>query len=107
MFFNNKALKNGGVVFSESSPYITINNSKRAAIWLMDDYGMGSQDTAWNRSLLEDIIDYRYRERKPTILTSNMTLEQLPERVVGRFSEPGVGVVVENKAGDFRRRVEG
>lgn len=83
------------------------DNYKQSRILLIDDYGMGNLDTAWNRSLLEDIVDYRYWNRLPTALTTNLPLTSLPDRLVGRFSEPGVGVVVENKAGDYRRRVEG
>lgn len=88
-------------------------NYTQARILLIDDYGMGNMDTVWNRSLLEDIIDYRYWNRRPTALTSNLPIVStpphpcLPARIVGRFSEPGVGVVIENKAGDYRRRNEG
>lgn len=81
-------------------------NYCQAKIILMDDYGMGTTDTAWEKSVLEQLIDYRYYNHLPTALTTNMKLEDLPERVVSRFSEPGVGVIVENKAGDYRQRVK-
>ncbi len=75
-------------------------------ILLMDDYGMGTKGTDWERAILEQLIDFRYRDRLPTILTTNIPLDDLPERVVSRFSDPDVGVIVENKGGDYRRKAK-
>ena len=84
-----------------------LNNYCNAPVILMDDYGMGTTDTAWERGVLEELVNYRYSNRLATALTTNLKVSELPERVVSRFSEQGVGVVVENKGGDYRRRAHG
>ncbi len=83
-----------------------LTNYCKATILLMDDYGMGTTDTIWEKSILEELIDYRYYNRLPTTLTTNKRIEDLPKRVVSRFSEGSIGVIVENKGGDYRRRVK-
>lgn len=73
---------------------------------IIDDIGMGSRGTEWEMCELEDIVNYRYRERLFTVLTTNRTLEELPERVVSRFFDPAVGEVVINEGKDYRLRRE-
>jgi len=81
-------------------------NFCQAPVLLMDDYGMGTTDTAWEKSVLEELVNFRYANRRPTALTSNMKLEDLPGRVVSRFSEPSVGIIIKNSGGDYRRKGE-
>lgn len=72
---------------------------------LIDDIGMGSKMTDWEISELEDIIDYRYRNRLFTVATSNKTIDELAvlsERIVSRFYDPEVSVVVANMGKDYR-----
>jgi len=76
---------------------------------VIDDYGMGSTETKWEVSELEDIINERYHKRyyndgKVTILASNKDIKELPRRVVSRFYDPEFGAVIFMKAGDYRRR---
>jgi len=76
---------------------------------IIDDYGMGSTETRWEVSELEDIINERYHKRyyndgKITILASNKDIKGLPDRVVSRFYGPEFGAVVFMEAGDYRRR---
>jgi len=66
---------------------------------LLDEYG-----SEWEWGELEDIINYRYRERMFTVMTTNRDLTELPERVVSRFRDPDIGVVVLNSGKDYRRR---
>lgn len=74
-----------------------------APVIVLDDYGMGTLDTAWERSVLEQLVNHRYHNRLPLAMTTNMSPDDLPERVKSRFGEDGVGVIVENKGGDYRR----
>ena len=71
---------------------------------ILDDVGMGSTGSEWEWGELEDIINYRYRERLFTVLATNKDLDELPDRVVSRFSDPEVGVIVLNKGKDYRKR---
>lgn len=75
---------------------------RRRKFLIIDDVGMGSRGTEWEMSELEDIVNYRYRERLFTVMTTNRTLEELPERVVSRFFDPEVSEVVINEGKDYR-----
>ena len=87
-----------------SPPYYdqVIANYRTAPVILMDDYGMGTTETAWEKSALEDLTSYRYHNHLPTVLSTNDPLDILPARVVSRFRDPERGVVVQNLGGDYR-----
>lgn len=53
---------------------------KRAKYLVIDDLG---KETAsdWSVSKVWEIINHRYSEMKPTVITSQYSLEQLPERI--------------------------
>ena len=70
---------------------------------LFDDFKL-EYGSRWEESVMERIICGRYRSRSMTVVTTNRDLDELPERVVSRFYEPGLGRVVLNQGADFRRR---
>lgn len=83
--------------------YDTIFEQIRSAEYrIIDDIGMGSKMTDWEVGELEDIVNHRYRNKLFTVMTSNRTLEELPERVVSRFFDPEVGRIVVNRGKDYR-----
>lgn len=77
---------------------------------IIDDYGMGTTESRFEVSELEDIIDLRYRRRyypdskDVTILTSNKDIKELPDRVTSRFYDPEFGVVFYMGDRDYRKR---
>lgn len=73
---------------------------------IIDDVGMGatSKPESWAWGELEEIINYRYRERLFTVMATDKDLDELPERVESRFSDPLCGVIVQNKGKDYRKR---
>ena len=75
-------------------------------ILLIDDIGMGSFDTekSWSLqcSILEAIIVHRYHEKLKTAIITNMDFVQLPERVVSRFQDSALAVLVLNEGEDYR-----
>ena len=75
---------------------------------VIDDVGMGSIESKWEISELEDIVNERYHTRyktdKITILASNKDIKELPDRIVSRFYDPEFGKVLLIKSGDYRRR---
>lgn len=75
---------------------------------VIDDVGMGSIESKWEISELEDIVNERYHTRyktnKITILASNKDIKELPDRIVSRFYDPEFGKVILIKSGDYRRR---
>jgi DNA replication protein DnaC len=71
---------------------------------IIDDVGMGGGDTAWGYTQLEELVVYRYHERLMTVLTTNLDVMDLSERIYSRFSDPEVGFIVCNEDEDHRRR---
>lgn len=70
---------------------------------IVDDVGMGGSGSEWEFGQLEEIVTVRYRERLLTVLTTNRDLTELPERIVSRFRDPDVGMVVLNQGEDYRK----
>lgn len=87
---------------SHSLPYDQLfENFRRRERLILDDVGMGSTGSEWEWGELEDIINYRYRERLFTVVATNKDLDELPERVVRRFNDSEVGVIVWNKGKEY------
>lgn len=88
-----------------SPPYDYIFDQFRSLERLIiDDVGMGGSSSQWEWGELEDIINYRYRERLFTVMSTNKDLDELPERIESRFSDPACGVIVQNTGKDYRKR---
>jgi len=59
--------------------------------------------TEWELEQLEKIIRIRYHDRLFTILTTNRDLTGMPVRIISRFQDSDVGIVVLNEGKDYRR----
>lgn len=59
-----------------------INSLKNASLLILDDLG-AENNTTWAKEKIYEIIDSRYRDRKPIIITTNLTNEQLKEHLAG------------------------
>ena len=76
--------------------------------WLiMDDVGMGGVGSIWDWGEFEEIINYRYRNNLPTVVTTNLDISKLPDRAVSRFRDALKGRCVLDDAGDYRPRKGG
>ena len=87
-----------------ASPDVLLDRFSQARWLVLDDAGMGGSGSEWEYGQLEEIVNERYRERLYTVMTTNRDLEELPERIVSRFSDPAVGTIVLNSGADYRRR---
>lgn len=56
---------------------------KNASLLILDDLG-AENDTPWVKEKLYEIIDSRYRDGKPMICTTNLTREQLKDKLTGQ-----------------------
>ncbi len=74
----------------------------RCAYLIIDDVGMGGSGSIWEFGQLEEIIIARYRDNLFTIMTTNLDLTELPERVVSRFRDADVGRILLNSGADYR-----
>lgn len=71
---------------------------REAPVLLLDDLG-AEKVTDWVREELYCLVDHRYRELLPTIITSNYTVEELEERIgertVSRLVEMCDGILLD------------
>jgi DNA replication protein DnaC len=75
---------------------------RRAPLLLLDDFGTQNA-TDWAREKLFQILNYRYIDRMPTVITTNLTLEGLEGRIRSRLSDPELVTRVRILAPDYRR----
>lgn len=62
------------------------NYGLTAALTVFDDYG-AHNPTGWAEEQMYRILDRRYEERLPTVVTSNVAIDALDVRIVSRFRE--------------------
>ncbi len=86
----------------EPYPETIVDRYSKTPRLIIDDYGLGGSDWKLPIEWLERIINYRWHEELPTLLTTNLDRMQLPERVVSRFSDAVIGREVLNSAPDYR-----
>jgi chromosomal replication initiation ATPase DnaA len=67
---------------------------------ILDDLG-AQHETEWAASKLVQIVDHRYVYKKPLIVTTNIALNRLPERIADRLSE---GELIQLTGESFRKR---
>jgi DNA replication protein DnaC len=67
---------------------------------VLDDLGT-ENPTPWVQEKLDTIIDYRLMHGLATIITSNLALDQMPERIGSRLLRTGKVVTI--NAGEHRR----
>lgn len=70
--------------FSKDSADVILNFVKNCSLLVLDDLG-AQKDTDWAVERLDIIVNHRYEEKLPLVITAN-TLE-LPERVFDRMRE--------------------
>jgi len=68
--------------YGQESEIDIINIFKNASLLVLDDLG-AENDSGWVKEKLYEIIDSRYRDGKPMIVTTNLTLEQLKNKLTG------------------------
>lgn len=68
---------------------------------VLDDFGTQSA-TDWAREKLFQIINYRYIHQLPTIITTNLSMAQIEDRVSSRLQDRELVVKIQIDAQDFR-----
>jgi DNA replication protein DnaC len=76
---------------------------RNAGLLVLDDLGT-EHTTPWATEKLFQIINYRYNQRKPTVITTNRDLDDLDERIRSRLCDRAVCRAVFIRAGDYRLR---
>ena len=79
------------------------NDLFSCSLLILDDLGAESK-TEWTRDFCHELIDYRYRESLPTVITTNLGIYDIKnaygERIFSRIYEMCQGV--ELSASDYR-----
>lgn len=74
---------------------------RQAPLLVMDDFGTQNA-TAWAQEKLFQILNYRYINHLPLIVTTNLMLEQIEGRIRSRLQDPDLVSRVQILATDFR-----
>ncbi|MBN2148436.1 MAG: ATP-binding protein [Anaerolineales bacterium] len=78
---------------------------RSSPLLIMDDFGTQNA-TGWAQEKLFQVINYRYINRLPLVVTTNLLLEELEERIRSRLEDPGLVTVVNIRVPDYRRPLD-
>ncbi|MFQ5988147.1 MAG: DNA replication protein DnaC, partial [Dehalococcoidia bacterium] len=68
---------------------------------ILDDFGEQSS-TPWAQEKLYQLINHRYNDRLPTVITTCLPLENMETRIGSRLADPRLISVVNIMAPDYR-----
>jgi DNA replication protein DnaC len=75
---------------------------RNAPLLIMDDFGTQNA-TPWAQEKLFQILNYRYINHMPLVVTTNLLLDQIEGRIRSRLEDPELVTRVFIQAPDFRR----
>lgn len=78
---------------------------RNANLLVLDDLG-AQNSTKWAGEKLFQIVDYRYSRKLPTVVTTNLDLEDLDDRIRSRLQDPDLTTRVRITAPDYRSPVK-
>ena len=78
---------------------------RNADLLVMDDFGTQNA-TAWAQEKLFQIINYRYINKLPTVITTNLILDEIESRIRSRLQDSDFIRHIRIFAPDFRRPTE-
>jgi DNA replication protein DnaC len=92
--------------FSYDNPEATFEQRfeeiRTAPLLIMDDFGTQNA-TNWAQEKLFQIINYRYINRLPLVITTNLMLEQIEGRIRSRLEDPALVTRVFLRSPDHRK----
>ena len=78
------------------------NSIRNAQLLVLDDLGTENA-TPWAKEKLYQIINHRYMEQLPTVITSNVDQKKVDDRIMSRIMDHRLSQYVVVDAEDFRR----
>ena len=80
---------------------------KEAPVLVLDDLGAEagrhvSFDVSWAQDKVCQILDHRLVEQRPTVVTTNLPLDKLPQRIASRLQDRRAARVIAITTGDKR-----
>jgi DNA replication protein DnaC len=89
----------------ESSFEERFEDIRRCPLLIMDDFGTENA-TPWAQEKLFQILNYRYINNLPLLITTNLSLNQLEGRIRSRLQDPELVTRVNILAPDYRRPMD-
>ncbi len=74
---------------------------KKASILILDDFGEQAV-TSWTQEKLYQLINYRYNAQLATVITMSYALDEIENRISSRMVDPGISLVFNITAPDYR-----
>lgn len=74
---------------------------RNAGLLILDDFGTQNA-TDWAREKLFQIINFRYINRLPLVVTSNISTKDIESRIRSRLEDPDLVEIIKIDAPDFR-----
>jgi DNA replication protein DnaC len=78
---------------------------RSASLLVLDDFGTQNA-TAWAQEKLFQIVNYRYINHLPLVVTTNLILGQIEPRIRSRLQDPELVTAVRINAPDYRRPMD-
>lgn len=91
---------------SENDPYAERFEEIRNVQLLVLDNLWTQNATSWAQEKLFQLFDHRYVKKLPTIITTDMDLEELDGRIRSRLQDPELVTVLKINAPDYRQPVQ-
>jgi DNA replication protein DnaC len=95
--------------FSYNDPTSTFEERfeevRRSQLLVMDDFGTENA-TSWAQEKLFQILNYRYINNLPLLITTNLSLNQIEGRIRSRLQDPELVTRVKILAPDYRRPMD-
>jgi DNA replication protein DnaC len=81
------------------------NEIRNASLLVLDDFGTQNA-TGWAQEKLFQILNYRYINKLPLVVTTNLSLDEIDARVRSRLSDRELVTDVRINAPDYRRPLD-
>ncbi len=78
------------------------NEIRNASLLILDDFGTQNA-TNWAQEKLFQILNYRYINKLPLVVTTNLAIDEIEARVRSRLADPELVTDVRINAPDYRR----
>lgn len=89
----------------ESSFEQRFEEIRHISLLVLDDFGTQNA-TPWAQEKLFQIVNYRYINHLPMVVTTNLALEEIEGRISSRLQDPGLVTRVEITAPDYRQPLD-
>jgi DNA replication protein DnaC len=87
--------------YDNSSYHRTLDLIRRCALLVLDDLGAEHAE-GWAGEKIDRIVDWRYIDRMPLVVTTNAKSDDLAPRVASRLGDHSRSMVVQIDAEDYR-----